>query len=100
MTELPIPSRNEEDGFLEIVWRGGAWNNSMGFHASKIQEMFLDRISNINLDTELQKCRTELDRIKLIKQYFEWVPVDQDLRELKRKWTFTCTVGLFLTSQE
>lgn len=68
---------------LEYVWEGKIFKDDK--HLNDLRGEFLENLeSNINnIESDLNACRDELERIQLIKKLFKWIPVPEYYFERK-----------------
>lgn len=68
---------------IEYVWEGKYYKDDK--HLNDLRKEFLQNLeSNINnIESDIDACKDELQRIKLIKSLFQWIPVPQYYFERK-----------------
>lgn len=68
---------------LEYVWQGKYFKDDK--HLNDLRGEFLQNLeSNVNsIESDINACEDELQRIQLIKKLFKWIPVPQYYFERK-----------------
>lgn len=68
---------NVEEELLEYVWEGKHFKDEK--HLNDLRGEFLQNLENniSNVESNIDACKNELERIQLIKKLFQWIPVDE-----------------------
>lgn len=88
---------------IECVWEGKYFKDEK--HLNDLRKEFLENLeSNINsIESDMNACKDELQRIQLIKKLFQWIPVPQYYFERKyymstvTLYNLNCSILFMLT---